>query len=243
MEKTLQKIEEELVVELGLIDKKARMESGYAISNLLPQTLLKVPPILSSLSERLRAVSQLTDPYVSSIAHFLLEETVLLSRSLEAIGFDQDQLFTAFQKLSVLLFHRKMLDNAIHPKNFARLLLLTTATGQVVKRFRSLEAKGELPLVGTLIDELDAISSSQWDIVAPDILHKDRVAQKLQKYIILAKRIVATSGLTERREAHLITGIEKVCQELSEEISYEIPRLSFVPGDLAYVWQPEEYSI
>jgi hypothetical protein len=218
------------------------MESGYAITNLLPQTLLKIPTIISVLSERMRALAQRTDPYISSIAYFLLEDISQLSQSLESIGFDQDQLFIAFQKLSILLFHRKLLDNALHPKNFARLLLLITATGQIVKRFRTIEAKGELPFVGTLIDELDAISSSQWDIVAPDNLQKDSVFQKLQTFIATAKRILATSGLTERREAHLITGIEKICQELSENISYETPRLSFVPGDLAYVWNTHEPS-
>ncbi len=240
IESTIQRIEEELVVELGLLDKKARMESGYAITNLLPQTLLKVPPIISSLSNHLHLLAQRADPYVSSIAHFLQEDTAQLSQSLEAIGFDQEQLFTAFQKLSILLFHRKMLDNAIHTKNFARILLLITATGQIVKRFRIMEAKESLPLVGTLIDELDALSSSQWNIVAPDLLDKVQLSAKLQKFILISKRIIATSGLTERREAHLITGIEKVCQELSEEISYEIPRLSFVPGDLEYLWRTYE---
>lgn len=240
MEETIQKIEEELVVELGLLDKKARIESGYAITNLLPQTLLKVPPILSSLSDRLRELSHRTDPYVSSIAHFLLEDTSALSQSFGTIGFNQDQLFTAFQKLTILLFHRKILDNALSPKSFARLLLLTTATGQIVKRFRTMESKGELPLVGSLIDELDATSCGQWEISAPDLLQKDLISQKLQKFIIVAKRIIATSGLTERREALLIAGIEKVCQELSEEIPYDIPRLSFVPGDLAYLWRTQQ---
>jgi hypothetical protein len=243
MEESIQKIEEELVIELGLLDKKSRMESGLAISNLIPHALLKIPSIITFLSARLHALSQLTDPYVSSIAHFLNEETTQLSQSLETIGFDQGQLFSAFQRLSVLLFHRRMLDNAIHQKNFARILLLPSATGQIVKRFRNMEAKGELSFVGTLIDELDALTSSQWNIMAPDLIQKDSIMQRLQKFIVLAKRIIATSGLTERREAHLITGIEKVCQELSEETCYEIPRLSFVPGDLAYLWHPKEPSV
>lgn len=243
IESALQRIEEELIAELGLLDRKARMESGYAISNLLPQTLLKVPSIIASLSGHLRSLAQHTDPYVSSIAHFLLDDTSALSQSFAAIGFDQEPLFTAFQKLAILLFYRKMLDNALRTKNFARPLLLTTATGQIVKRFRLMEAKGELPYVGTLIDELDACSSSQWDIIAPDLLVNEEASNTLRTFITIAQRIIATSGLTERREALLISGIEKVCRELSDNISYEIPRLSFVPGDLDYLWRLPEPSV
>ena len=241
MEGAIQMMSEELIMELGLLDKKARMESGYSINNLLPQTLLRVPIIISSLTERFHALQQLKDPYVSSIAHFLIEDTVQLSRSFEAItGFDQEQLFAAFQKMTVLLFHRKMLDNAIQPKNFARILLLPTAIGQIVKRFRQMEERGELSAVASLIDELDGISAGQWGIVTPDLLKKNELIPKLQKCIVLAKRILTTSGLMERRESLLTTGIEKVCQELSEDIIFDIPRLSFVPGDLEYFWHSSE---
>ncbi len=239
METTLYRVEEELIVELGLLDKKARMESGYAITNLLPQTLLKIPPILSALSKRLHLLAQHTDPYVSSIAHFLVEDVTNLSNSLEVIGFHQERLFSAFQKIAILLFHRKMLDNALQTNNFARILLLMTATGQIVRRFRILEAKGELSDVGTLIDELDAVSSGQWNIVASDLLDQTDLVQRITKFVTIAQRVIATSGLTERREAHLITGIERVCQELSDNSVYQVPRLSFVPGDLDYLWHPE----
>lgn len=237
IEAAIQRIEEELFLELGLLDKKARLEAGYAITNLLPQTLLKVPSIITSISEHFRTLQQHTDPYVSSIAHFLLEETSQLSASFAEIGFTQEALFPAFQKLTVLLFHREILNNALHPKNFARILLLLTATGQIVQRFRAMEAKGEIAFVGTLIDELDALASSQWNIVAPDMLNKDHIHQMLEKFVVTAQRVITTSGLKERREAHLITGIERVSQELTEDITYDIPRLSFVPGDLGYLWK------
>jgi hypothetical protein len=217
------------------------MESGYAINNLLPQTLLRVPPLIALLTDRLHALQQLSDPYVASIAHFLLEDTAQLSHDFEAItDLNQDALFSVFQKLTVLMFHRKMLDNALQPKNFARILLLLTAIGQIVRRFRQMEEKGEL--ISPLIDELDAISAGQWDIVAPDLLKKNELLPKLQKFLALTKKLLTAAGLTERREGLLASGIEKVYQELSEEIVFDIPRLSFVPGDLNYFWHSEQQA-
>ena len=241
MEESIRRLDEELIVELGLLDKKARMESGYAINNLLPQTLLRVPPLIALLTDRLHALQQLSDPYVASIAHFLLEDTAQLSHDFEAItDLNQDALFSVFQKLTVLMFHRKMLDNALQPKNFARILLLLTAIGQIVRRFRQMEEKGEL--ISPLIDELDAISAGQWDIVAPDLLKKNELLPKLQKFLALTKKLLTAAGLTERREGLLASGIEKVYQELSEEIVFDIPRLSFVPGDLNYFWHSEQQA-
>jgi hypothetical protein len=133
-----------------------------------------------------------------------------------------------------------MLDNALQPKNFARILLLLTAIGQIVRRFRQMEEKGEL--ISPLIDELDAISAGQWDIVAPDLLKKNELLPKLQKFLALTKKLLTAAGLTERREGLLASGIEKVYQELSEEIVFDIPRLSFVPGDLNYFWHSEQQA-
>jgi hypothetical protein len=241
MEEAIGKIEEELVVELGLLDKKARMELGYAINNLLPQALLKIPPIIDSLTKRFQEIQQLADPYVSSIAHFILDELVQLARSYEAIsGLDQDQLFALFQKLAITLFHRTMLDQALQPRNFSRVLLVSTAVSQLVGRFRQMEEKGELVAVTTLIDELDGVSAGRWELVSPDLLKKSDVLSKLNKCVSLSKRICATGGLTERREAMLTSGIEKVCQELTEDVIFDIPRLSFVPGDLDYFWHVQE---
>jgi hypothetical protein len=236
IEQTLRMVEEELILELGLLDKKSRMESGYAINNLIPQALLKVTPILNALIGQFHELQSNTDPYVSSIAHFLLEDASQLVRTLESSGFDQDLLFEAFQKLTVLLFSRKILTAALKPQNFASVLLIPTATGQIVRRFRQMEEQGELSQSSTIIDSLDSIASGKWNISSPQEIDTKEVASRLSSFITQAKRIITTSGLSERREARLTEGLEKVCKELSEELRFDIPRLSFVPGDLQYFW-------
>jgi hypothetical protein len=229
-------VEEELILELGLLDKKSRMESGYAINNLIPQALLKVTPILNALIGQFHELQSNTDPYVSSIAHFLLEDASQLVRTLESSGFDQDLLFEAFQKLTVLLFSRKILTAALKPQNFASVLLIPTATGQIVRRFRQMEEQGELSQSSIIVDSLDSIASGKWNISSPQEIDTKEVASRLSSFITQAKRIITTSGLSERREARLTEGLEKVCKELSEEVRFDIPRLSFVPGDLQYFW-------
>lgn len=236
IEQSLQVVEEELILELGLLDKKSRMESGYAINNLIPQALLKVTPILNALIGQFHELQRNTDPYVSSIAHFLLEDASQLTRTLESIGFDQEPLFEAFQKLTVLLFSRKVLTSALKPQNFASVLLIPTATGQIVRRFRQMEDQGELSQSSTIVDSLDSIASGRWNISSPQAIDAKEVASKLSTFITQAKRVITTSGLSERREARLTEGLEKVLKELSEETRFDIPRLSFVPGDLQYFW-------
>jgi hypothetical protein len=236
IEQSLKVVQEELIIELGLLDKKSRMESGYAINNLIPQALLKATPILNTLIERFHELQRTTDPYVASIAHFLLEDASQLSHTLESVGFNQEPLFEAFQKLTVLLFNRKALTHALKPQNFASILLIPTATGQIVRRFRQMEAQGELSQSAAIVDSLDSIAAGRWNVSSPQAINAEELSSKLSTFITQAKRVITTSGLSERREARLTEGLEKVCKELSEESRFDIPRLSFVPGDLRYFW-------
>ena len=99
-----------------------------------------------------------------------------------------------------------------------------------------MEGQGELSLSSSIIDSLDSIASGSWNISSPQSIDTKEVASKLSAFITLAKRIITTSGLSERREARLTEGLEKVHKELSEEPRFDISRFSFVPGDLEYFW-------
>ena len=236
MEQALHRLDEELLIELGLLDKKSRSESTSAISNLIPQAVLKAAPILTAAIKQLHELQKTTDPYVASIAHFLLEDASQLTAAIESVGLDQERFFETFQKLTFLLFARKMLKSAINPQSFASILLIPIATGQIVRRFRQMEAQGDLCQSLSMIDTLDSIASSSWSINSPHMIDTKELMAKLSAFITEAKRVITTSGLTERREALLIEGLEKVRKELSEEPRFDIPRFSFVPGDLEYFW-------
>ena len=202
--RTLTMIDEELLIELGLLDKKSRFESAKAVSNIIPQAILKATPILTAASKQLHELQKNSDPYVASMAHFLLEDASELATAIDSVDLDQERFFETFQKLTVLLFTRKILSSALDPQSFGSILLIPIATGQLVRRFRQMEAQGELSQSLSMIDALDSIASSAWKINSPHTINVKQVIEKLSPFITEAKRVITTSGLTGHREALLI---------------------------------------
>lgn len=240
IELSLTMLEQELIKELGLVDQKAPLQFGSAINNLIPQAILTAGPVLKKLAEEFHEFQLHTDLYVSSIAHFMADDITELSRIFEALSFEPEPALQAFQKLSQLLFCKELLKNALHPKNFASILLLPTAVAHIIRRLRQLEDQEAITKEGSLIDQLDTIAGGEWSTNFPQTVQRTELTKKLGAFVSLAKRVLATSGLVERREARLIEGIEKIVRELSDNAAFDIPQLAFIPGDLSYLWPVQQ---
>lgn len=124
LEKALATVNETLLVELGIIDKKARLEVGQAMTKLLPHTLIKVRSILDSLQHEMALLSAKSDPPSSQAAKRFRAEVTTLAVRLPTLGFEIEPLFLAFQKLAVLIFYKRILTADIPLTQRQEILLM-----------------------------------------------------------------------------------------------------------------------
>ncbi len=227
---TISKVEETLLIELGVLSKKARIEQGNSLTNLLPKILLCIPAQIDKKIESLKSLTLSQNPYISSLSHHLLADAYRLQQSLGEVGFNCDKVFEFVQEIALLFMHVKLLFDAQDQENFSSILLLATATQHLTECLRK-EHKKQNVGYSDLISHLESLYFSPLEIVNPDDISVDDFSHKLEEYVHTATRLITLLNLIERRENQLLSGIKNVLHMLSQIILVKkIPELTYIPG-------------
>lgn len=217
-EMALERIEAELIVELGLIDKRARMEAGYAFSRLIPLALLKIPTFLTNLAGELSTFKQDANPEVSFAASVLHRDTQDLIHIFPELGFDQEKLADAFRQVSVLFFQTQLLKASKKHSLFASTFIFLRMNEEIAKQAHS--------------DELIGLARNLWDCFFPHV-NNTILQETLHTFATRAESLLTT----EKNKVVIKSGIDKVYREMSKNKLFKPPCPSFIPGDLRYFWE------
>ena len=219
-------LEKEVCGELGLLDKKGRLEAGSALQEILEQAQTSISTLLENLLPQLKT----SDPFLRPIAEMLRKRAVSLTQMAPKPSSDQDAFFSYFHKVAVLLFSTKALQAAKNPNSFARILLIMPITQNIIQNTEKTIKEDHL-------FALETISRNIWNSISIDFDQQEKLHRTLQSFITACNKALTTARLTESLEKRLIKSLQEISKQLETSSSFEIPHLSFVPGDLWYLWQ------
>ncbi len=227
---SLSLLEREVCIELGLLDKKGRLEAGSALQEILEQAQTSISTLLENLLPRLREIEKLSDSFLSPVAEMLIKRASFLTQIAPKPSSDQDAFFSYFHKVAVLLFSTKALQAAKNPNSFARILLIMPITQNIIQNTDKIIKEDHL-------FALETISRNIWNNISIDFDQQERLNRTLHSFITACNHALTTARLTESLEKRLIKSLQEISKQLQITSSFEIPHLSFTPGDLWYLWQ------
>ena len=230
IEIALYRLEQEVCSELGLLDKKARLEGGSALETILEQAQGSISSLLQRLNDQLNKTKKASDIFLRPVAEAFIKRISFLDQLSEKSSSDHNAFFSYLHKVAVLLFSTKALSASLNPNSFARILLIIPITQNIIQN-----------MSGVLHDEhlfaLETISRNMCNEISID-LDRQRLKRTLLSFIQTQESSQAfiTARLTKSLEERLIKSLQEVVKLLDSASLFEIPRLSFIPGDLWYLW-------
>ncbi len=213
MERILEQIEEAIFCEIGFTDSKSRMEAGYTLDELIKETRNFLPIARAMIRKRLETEAREKN-FVGKIASLLLEE-------IEKIP--ADDVFEAAKSISLLFFQYRLLQQAVNPHSFARPVLLLTLVRKVLSSLSKAVPKEK----ASKISELFTFSRQLFGLLFPKLL-RNELLEFLKEFSKRAK------GIAGDTQIPLLSELEEIEGEIETTISWEIPIVSFVPGDLQF---------
>lgn len=230
VECALDTLEREVLSELGLLDKKARIEAGSALPALISHAGCLLPNILQTLKDQLRALGAPSDPFLSPVSEMLIKRASFLFKAFPNSSSDEESYFSYFQKVAVFLFSCKALKAAQNPKSFARILLTIPIIQNIIQNTDTVLKEEQL-------FSLETIGRNIWNDISVDLNQKIRLHKNLCSFIQEASSIFKGTSLKQSLEGHLIRSLQEMSNQLEKNSFFETPCLSFTPGDLWFFWK------
>lgn len=221
-------VEDELVLEVGLIDQQQRMETGFSVARLLPKAMARAPGVISRLESSLKLLIAQGGELSSRLAENCERELKEVAEDIEKSKGNEEKSFAAFQRLSVLLCQKRA---ASSEENFAKVVVLFFSMQYLAKKLLLLPGVGSR----AKIDELCMLGRKMWDLLPPTAHQQEMLRQLLFDMAPRLRDLIEREGLKE--ETKLAIGVEKLSHDLSQKVRMNVPRLSFVPGDLSFFWK------